>query len=85
MSNNLRKQLKLMSVYNNTECKKLKKSLMEELTKDDKCFLALREIITNILFNNIKVPESTRKTLKKTPYYLIIFIKILKVNSNEKN
>ena len=81
MSNNLRKCLNKMKHYCNTDCKNLKKSMLHEMSSDDKYFNAILEIITNVSLKNIAIPVKEKNKLKK---HIKVFNKIMIKPKNKK-
>jgi len=70
MSNNLRKCLKTLTLYCNTNEKKFKNSLLQEMAKNEAYYKAIREIVYNIKNKKINLDKSDKKKLIK-------FVKIL--------
>ena len=65
MSNNLRKCLKKLELYCDTDCKKLKMSLLKEISKNDCYYKALHEIIHNICRKKLPIKSDNKKGFKK--------------------
>jgi hypothetical protein len=65
MSKNLRQCLKTMHLYCGSKCPKTKKSLLNDMSKNDIFFKAIYEIVNNISKNNIKLNSHQSKKLVK--------------------
>jgi hypothetical protein len=65
MSKNLRNCMKNMDIFCNTKCRKLKKSILKEMSKNDDYFKALFEIVHNISVNKLKIPKKDKRRMKK--------------------
>ena len=70
MSKNLRKCMKAMHIYCCTDSKKMKKSILEEMSKSECFFDAMHEVVNNILLKNVKMTSADRRKAKH-------FIKIM--------
>ena len=74
MSKNLRKCLKNMNVLNKTKCSNLKKSILNDISKNDEYFEAIFEIVLNLSENKLNLTSSDRKHLRKYLKKLNIFL-----------
>ena len=75
MSKNLRNCLSSMSILTETKCKKLKRSILCDFSKNDKYFKAIFEIVLNLSENKMILTSHEKKKLNK---HLKILEKILK-------
>jgi hypothetical protein len=57
--------MKNLHLVCDTKCKKLQKSILKEMSKNDVYFKALYEIVRNIYLKNIKLKQSDKLKLKK--------------------
>lgn len=73
MSKNLRNCMKTMHIWCDTKSPKIKKSIIEEMSKKECFFEAVYEIIDNIYLKNLELTPSSLKKLKK---YLKVMEKI---------
>ena len=76
MSKNLRKCMATMHLYCNSDCPKLKRSILSEMSKQDCFFRALFEIINNIHLKNISLDKLKPNEKKKAKKFATIMNKI---------
>lgn len=84
MSLNLRKCMKAMHLFCDAKSKRVKKSILADLSKNDCFFEAIFEIVNNIYLRNVEknyqMSSLEKKKLKK---FVNIFDKILKHPKNK--
>lgn len=78
MSKNLRKCKKTMHLFCCAENKKLKKSVLEEMSENECFFDAMYEIVNNIYLKNMKLSKLTPAQKKQAKKLLPILRKIHK-------
>ena len=65
MSKNLRKCMRTMHHYCDSNSPKIKKIILKEMSENPCYFDAIHEIINNIYLKNLKIPPSRRLKMKK--------------------
>ena len=70
MSKNLRKCMRTMHHFCDADSPRIKKTILKEMSENPCYFDAIHEIINNIYLENLKIPPSSRKKVKKFLYIL---------------
>lgn len=78
MSKNLRKCMKTMHLFCCTQNKKLRKSILDEMSKEECFFEALYEIVNNVFLKNIDFKKLTPAQKRKAKKFLPLLRKIHK-------
>ena len=65
MSKNLRNCMKIMDIYSRTKSPRIKKSILQEMSRNDCYFKAIFEIICNIANQKLSLDYSAKRKLKK--------------------
>lgn len=74
--------MRTMHLFCDNKCPKIKKSLLNEMSKNDSYFKALFEIVNNIARKNVKLDTKTKKRLKK--YKKLMYIILTRPKSKVK-
>ena len=65
MSKNLRKCMRTMHHFCDSNSPKIKKTILKEMSENPCYFDAIHEIINNIYLKNLKIPPSRRTKMKR--------------------
>ncbi|MDI9311998.1 MAG: hypothetical protein QM535_17425 [Limnohabitans sp.] len=74
MSKCLKESIKTLEVVSRIRNKKIRESVLHELSDDDNFFNVLREIVENTLRKNIPIKSKDKKALKKHKGTLLEFV-----------
>lgn len=64
MTQNLRKNFKLLELLMTTKNESTRKTMLKDLSKNDKFFRALKEVCRNVLIGNIPMSKYKKKKLQ---------------------
>jgi len=75
MSLTLKKYIENLKFISEIKNKKIRYNILKELSKDERLYNALREIVENVLRKNIPLKNKEKKSLKKYKKTLLMYMK----------